>query len=59
MHFLGTGEQTRFAWNSYTAVYSSLFTLYTCSAPVCTVQLINNRLASVEVSLTILKTETT
>ena len=24
------------------AVYSSLCTLYTCSAPVCTVQLINN-----------------
>ena len=51
-------ESIHFAWNSYTAVYSSL-----CSAPdqlfVLHSWFRQNRFASVEVSLTILKTETT
>ena len=54
-------ESTHFAWNSYTAVYSSLCTLYTCSAPdqlfVLYSWFSQNRFASEEVSLTILKTE--
>jgi hypothetical protein len=54
-------ERTHFAWNSYTAVYSSLCTLYTCSAPdqlfvLFSWSITGARLASVEVSLTILKT---
>ena len=55
---------THFAWNSYTAVYSSLCTLYTCSAPyqlfvLSSWSITGARLASVEVALTILKTENT
>ena len=55
-------ESTHFAWNIYTAVYSSFCTLYTCSAPerlfvLCSWSITCARLASVEVSLTILKTD--
>ena len=55
-------QSTHFAWNSYTAVYSSLCTLYTCSAPdqlfvLYSWSITDAWLASVEVSLTILKTE--
>ena len=55
-------KSTHFTWNSYTAVYSSLYTLYTCNAPDHLVVLYSwsitdARLASVEVSLTILKAE--
>ena len=61
MHFLGTGEHILCLEQVYGCLFQPLYTVHILVVhltTVCTVQLINNRFASLEVSLTILKTET-